>query len=361
MIKILAGIYTPDAGATVRILGQDLPFGSPRDSRLMGLQFVHQALGIIEDLTAVENVALGFGYRRRGRFFINWPEQRRKTKRLLDKLSVEFDINCPVSELRPVDRSAIAIARALDDDDGAAQVLVLDEPTAALPPHEVEALFALVNQARNGGTSVIYVSHRLNEIFQLADRATVLRDGRVQGTVKVGDIDHEALVHMIVGDVTPVAAARPAAAGRTVADPSKVALRVTGLEARRLHGVNLEVAQGEIVGVAGLTGSGREELAGALVGEFPSNVVLENAEGAARGGPDASPGQRPRAGAGSAEPLGRSGHGGVHHRGEHHSPVHAPLRLSRPAAEGGRGRRRQQVDTGARHPPDRIPTASMPS
>jgi ribose transport system ATP-binding protein len=280
MIKILAGIYTPDDGGGVRVLGQELPFGSPRDSRLMGLQFVHQALGIIEDLTAVENVALGFGYRRRGKFFVNWPEQRKKTKRLLDKLSVGFDINCPVSQLRPVDRSAIAIARALDDDDGAAEVLVLDEPTAALPPHEVEALFELVNQARNGGTSVIYVSHRLNEIFQLADRATVLRDGRVQGTVNVRDIDHEELVHMIVGDVKPVTSISPAVSnGKTAMDRSKVALRVTGLEAKRLKGIDFEVALGEIVGVAGLTGSGREELAGALVGEFPSNVVLENIEG----------------------------------------------------------------------------------
>ncbi|HEX4433681.1 MAG TPA: sugar ABC transporter ATP-binding protein [Acidimicrobiales bacterium] len=279
MIKILAGIYTPDDGGTVRVLGKDLPFGSPRDSRLMGLQFVHQALGIIEDLTAVENVALGFGYRRRGRFFINWPEQRKKTKRLLDKLSVEFDINCPVSELRPVDRSAIAIARALDDDDGAAQVLVLDEPTAALPPHEVEALFELVNQARNGGTSIIYVSHRLHEIFELADRATVLRDGRVQGTVNVRDIDNEELVHMIVGDVKPVAAIAPAASNGKKTDHAKVALRVTGLEGRRLKGIDFEVALGEIIGVAGLTGSGREELAGALVGEFPSNVILENIDG----------------------------------------------------------------------------------
>jgi ribose transport system ATP-binding protein len=280
MIKILAGIYTPDDGGVVRVLGEELPFGSPRDSRLMGLQFVHQALGIIEDLTAVENVALGFGYRRRGKFFIDWAEQRKKTKRLLEKLSVEFDINCPVSQLRPVDRSAIAIARALDDDDGAAQVLVLDEPTAALPPHEVEALFELVNQARNGGTSVIYVSHRLNEIFQLADRATVLRDGRVQGTVNVGDIDNEELVHMIVGDVKPVTATSAAVSnGKTAMDRSKVALRVTGLEAQRLKGIDFEVALGEIVGVAGLTGSGREELAGALVGEFPSNVILENIDG----------------------------------------------------------------------------------
>src|SRR6202012_4103293 len=98
--------------------------------------------------------------------------------------------------------------------------LVLDEPTAALPPHEVEALFELVNQARRGGTSVIYVSHRLHEIFQLADRATVLRDGRVQGTVNVADIDTAALVPMIVGAVVSPAAAPAAATGKTAADPS---------------------------------------------------------------------------------------------------------------------------------------------
>jgi ribose transport system ATP-binding protein len=281
LIKILAGIYTPDPDGVVRVSGEELPFGSPRDSRRMGLQFVHQALGIIEDLTAVENVALGFGYRHRAKFLIDWPAQRKKTKRLLDKLSVEFDINCPVSALRPVDRSAIAIARALDDDDGAIQVLVLDEPTAALPPHEVDALFSLVRQARNNGTSVIYVSHRLNEIFELADRATVLRDGKCRGTVMVSDIDHAELVTMIVGNVqlAPSDAPGEQASAGPARQSAKVALRVRGLEAQRLNGVDFEVKVGEIVGVAGLTGSGREELAGALVGERPSHVSIENVDG----------------------------------------------------------------------------------
>lgn len=281
MIKILAGIYTPDPLGVVRVCGEDLPFGSPRDSRRMGLQFVHQALGIIEELTAVENVALGFGYRHRAKFFIDWRSQRKKTLRLLEKLSVEFDINCPVSQLRPVDRSAIAIARALDDDDGAIQVLVLDEPTAALPPHEVAALFSLVRQARNNGTSVIYVSHRLNEVFQLADRATVLRDGKGQGSFLVSDIDHSKLVQMIVGGVQLAPSDSPANSAETAqsAEHSKVALRVKGLSAQRLDGVDLEVKVGEVVGVAGLTGSGREELAGALVGERPSVVELENVDG----------------------------------------------------------------------------------
>jgi ribose transport system ATP-binding protein len=294
LIKVLAGIYTPDAGAVVRVCGEELPLGSPRDSRRMGLQFVHQSLGIIEELTAVENIALGFGYVDHAGVFINWRAQRRKTKRLLGKLSVDFDINCPVSELRPVDRSAIAIARALDDDEGAAKVLVLDEPTAALPPHEVEALFALVRQARSDGTSVIYVSHRLNEIFQLADRTTVLRDGVSQGTVNVKDIDHSTLVRMIVGDDTveahEIALSSTELESREVIrlqslQQEQVALRVRNLVAQRLEGVDFDLKLGEILGVAGLTGSGREELAGALVGERPSHVQLENLDGKRRSDP----------------------------------------------------------------------------
>ena len=294
LIKILAGIYTPDPGGVVRVGGHELPFGSPRDSRRLGLQFVHQSLGIIEGLTAVENIALGFGYVRRPGV-INWPAQRRKTRRLLDKLSIDFDVSCPVSELKPVERSAIAIARALDDDDGQPRVLVLDEPTAALPPHEVEALFALVRQARSDGTSVIYVSHRLNEIFQLAERTTVLRDGVAQGTVNVADIDHATLVAMIVGDdaedaaiessgpplTAPAAPLAPAAQARTPVP----ALRVRGLTAQRLDRVDFDVARGEVLGVAGLSGSGREELAGALVGERASLVSLEVADGRTRRDP----------------------------------------------------------------------------
>ena len=137
--------------------------------------------------------------------FIDWPAQREKTRRLLRKLSVEFDIDAPVSTLRPVDRSAIAIAKALDDDDSEVRVLVLDEPTAALPPHEVELLFGLVRQASEAGTSVIYVSHRLNEIFELADRATILRDGVNQGTVAMSDVDPTELVRMIVGEAVEIA------------------------------------------------------------------------------------------------------------------------------------------------------------
>jgi ribose transport system ATP-binding protein len=277
LIKILAGVYTPDPGSEIAVYGEVLPAGLPRESRRLGLQFVHQALGIIGELSAVENVALGFGYRRRAGVFIDWSSQRKKTKRLLRKLSADFDIDCPVSILRPVDRTAIAIARALDDDDADVRVLVLDEPTAALPPHEVDLLFGLVRQASDAGTSVIYVSHRLNEIFQLADRATILRDGVSQGTVHMRDLEHTELVRMIVGETVHVAG--PAHQSSTVEDDAALALSVSNLVGFRLDDVGFSVRVGEVLGIAGLTGSGREELGGALVGERQANVTLQNGSG----------------------------------------------------------------------------------
>jgi len=273
LIKVLAGVYTPDPGSEISVFGETLRPSLPRESRRLGLQFVHQALGIIGELTAVENIAIGFGYRRRGGVFIDWRSQRTKTRRLLAKLAVEFDIDAPVSVLRPVDRTAIAIARALDDDDAEVRVLVLDEPTAALPPHEVDLLFGLVRQASEAGTSVIYVSHRLNEIFELADRATVLRDGVNQGTVRMSDIDPAELVRMIVGETLEVGGPRAPRAD----SHGDVALSVSNLLGFRLDDIAFEVRAGEVLGIAGLTGSGREELAGALVGEGQASVTLEAA------------------------------------------------------------------------------------
>jgi ribose transport system ATP-binding protein len=277
LIKVLAGIYAPDPGAVITVAGQRLPPGTPRESRRLGLQFVHQALGIVEELTAVENIALGTGYRRRGHALINWRGQREKTARLLAKLSATFDIDCPVASLRPVDRSAIAIARALDDEGGATKVLVLDEPTAALPPSEVQILFSLVRQARDAGTSVIYVSHRLDEIFELAERTTVLRDGIARGTVAITDIDRQGLVELIAGGVAPSPVPSHEAAVRPAI--GQVALAVHDLTGQRLQGVSFSVRTGEVVGIAGLTGSGREELAGALVGGRPSTVRLVDSAG----------------------------------------------------------------------------------
>jgi ribose transport system ATP-binding protein len=273
LIKILAGIYSSDRGSEIRVCGEPLILGSPRESRRVGLRFVHQALGIIDELTAVENIALGSGYSERLGKLIDWKAERARAKRLLARLAVDVDIDRPVSKLRAVERAAIAIARAIDDASGGTRVLVLDEPTAALPQNEVEALFQLVREARSSGAAVIYVSHRLQEVLDLADTATILRDGIRRETMSMASLTHSDLIKAIVGQdlgtepateaeagvVTPI---RPIVASSDTAD----ALYVTDLMSDRLAGVTLAVKTGEILGIGGLTGSGREEIAGAIVG-----------------------------------------------------------------------------------------------
>ena len=164
-----------------------------------------------------------------------------------------------MSILRPVDRAAIAIARALDDDESDVRVLVLDEPTAALPPHEVDLLFGSGPPGSEAGTSVIYVSHRLNEIFELADRATILRDGVSQGTVPMHELDHAELV---AHDRRRGAWTCRAGDKRTRRRPCREGAAGRGRAGCGSMDIDLAVTVGEVLGIAGLTGSGREELAG---------------------------------------------------------------------------------------------------
>jgi ribose transport system ATP-binding protein len=276
LIKILAGYHVPESGARVSVRGQDLHFGSPAESRRAGLRFVHQHLGILDNLNVVENVALASGYARRRSRLIDWDRQARKTERLLAKLGVEIDIWKPVADCRAVERSAIAIARALDDEEGRIHFLVLDEPTAALPPVEVDRLFEVVEEIRAQGIGVVHVTHRLDEISRLADRVTVLRDGRLQGTFDVTTLDRRGLIEIIVGHAVdpspqnPVGPDRPHA--RVPVSTPEV-LAAVGLSSRTLGGVTFRVGAGEVLGVAGLVGSGRDEILYALGGAVPSRAT----------------------------------------------------------------------------------------
>lgn len=289
LIKVLAGYHKPDPGAHVAVAGHDLAFGSPAASLQAGLRFVHQNLGVVDNLTVVENMALASGYARRRSGRIDWPTQAARTTRLLAKLGVDLDVDRPLGECRAVERSAVAIARALDDEAGTIRFLILDEPTAALPPTEVEHLFEVVDEVRSQGIGVIYVSHRLDEIDRLTQRVTVLRDGSSQGTFDTSELDRGGLIELIVGHSVPALAT---AAGRTGAPPAPAAgvlpaLTVRGLASATLVDASFEVARGEILGVAGLAGSGRDELAYALVGAVPATVDhLEVAGRAVLGGLD---------------------------------------------------------------------------
>lgn len=291
LIKVLSGYHLPDPGGSVRVNGVPLTFGAPAESMRLGLRFVHQNLGIIPQMTAVENVALLSGFNVRRGFPIRLREQARRTHELFSRFGVEVDLWRPLSQCRPIDRTIVAIVRALDGLDPNHGVLVLDEPTAALPPHEVQQLFEIVREVRRSGVTTVYVSHRLDEVFELVERVSILRDGIFQGTHAIEELTHTELVRLIVGldaphlraltsDIESVADAvdvrdRPAQVAvtpSTTPSPGLPRLRVSGLSSRWLDGVSLEVRPGEILGVAGLLGSGREELAYALVGACRSTA-----------------------------------------------------------------------------------------
>jgi ribose transport system ATP-binding protein len=259
LIKTLAGYHTPDSGSRAELDGAPFDLGHAVPD---GLRFVHQDLGLVLELNAMDNLALHGGFARGAVGRVRWREQEEETYRVLARFGVDLDIHRPLASATPVERTVVAIAAALQGWQGGHGVLVLDEPTAVLPHDEVERLFAMVREVRSAGTSVLYVSHRLDEIFELADRVTVLRGGRVIATHSVADIDAAGLASEMVGeevdpDYRAPVAARPDA---------PVVLEARDIQGRWLRGVDLDVHRGEILGIAGLAGAGVLELPYVIAG-----------------------------------------------------------------------------------------------
>lgn len=258
LIKILAGYHQPDEGASATVDGEPFELGSASAAHAAGIRFIHQDLALIPDLTVTDNLALGGKYRS-GR----WISDRRESaaaQELLDAWDVKVDAKAPLHTLGQADRTMVAIVRAVQDEVQGSGMLVLDEPTAALPRHEVEYVSKLVRQLRDRGTSILYVTHRLSEVFQLADTVTVLRDGRVTGSREVAGMNHDDLVAMIIGR----------ALGNIYPDiPEPLdnsVLTVDDVRGSSVRTLSLQLREREIVGIAGLTGSGREVVADLLFG-----------------------------------------------------------------------------------------------
>jgi ribose transport system ATP-binding protein len=262
LVKILAGFHTPDGEPAATVDGRGFALGSAEDAAARGIRFVHQELGLILDLGAADNIGLALGYQRGRGGRIAWKTQEQVTDTLLTNFGIHLDPRRPLSAATPVERTAVAIVRAiaglrLNQHDG---LLVLDEPTAALPAREVDQLFELIRTVRDAGTSVLLISHRLDEVMDIADRATVLRMGEVLWDGRVADMSVRAFAKLIAGTETEIGetAHRPPAAEAFADAPCALGLK--GVTGRYLRGVDLEVRAGEIVGIAGLLGSGREEL-----------------------------------------------------------------------------------------------------
>jgi len=268
LIKVLAGYHAPDTGAEISVGGRAVPLHSPAASDAAGLRFVHQDLGLVGSMTAYENLRLGVGYARRAWTAVPWGRRRREAAEALQELGYTIDVEMPVARLTASERTAIAVARAVTGEGPEPHVLVLDEPTANLPGSEIERLFDLVRAVRDRGIAVVLVSHNLGEVFELADTVTVLRNGRHVTTCDVAELDHDSLVEAMIG--------RPLDQLATTTQPPRLppVLEVLGLADGTLQDVSFDVAPGEIVGVCGITGSGREVLASLVFGHGRTSGVV---------------------------------------------------------------------------------------
>jgi ribose transport system ATP-binding protein len=272
LIKVLAGYHQPDPGSAAWVNGAPLTLGDGAAAAATGIRFVHQDLGLVGSVSTVENLALTNGYRTGPARRIKWRDEVKAAREAMHSLGLgDVDVKAPVGSLPPAQRTAVAIARALVGWERGASLLVLDEPTATMPGSDVVRLFEVIHQLKAKGVSILYVSHHLDEVFELADTVTVLRDARKVATHDVKELDHEALIGLIVGRALETTSA-PAT---TVSGTPVVQLR--SLSGGNVHG--LDVRPGEVVGVAGITGSGREHLLGLIAGQLPSDTGTVEIEG----------------------------------------------------------------------------------
>ena len=267
LIKTLSGYFLPDDGSRVIVGAIPLTFGSPEHAHRLGLRFVHQDLGLVDTCSVADNLALVDGFPcRLGT--IRQSEHRRRAEVALARLGLsDLDPSTPVGRLAPAVRTGVAVARALGGTDQAAvSLLVLDEPTAALPAGEVRLLLDIVRAVASAGVGVLYVSHHIDEVFEVADDVTVLRDGRRVVTTTAGALTRAQLInHLIGGELDEVRAASDA----LPPEHGEPVLRVLDLYVGPLRSVSFEVCPGDVVGIAGVTGSGREAVLPAIFGALP--------------------------------------------------------------------------------------------
>src|ERR687894_1954503 len=260
LMKVLAGVHPPDGGE-VKIDGQEVHFSHPVQAQAAGVAIIFQEFNLLPDRTVAENVFVNREPTKRG--VVDIRAMERRTDELLHEVGeVSFGPRTLVRNLSTAQQQIVEIVKAMSLD---AKLLVLDEPTAALAEHEVEVLFTLLRRLRERGLAMLYISHRLREIFAICDRITVLKDGEHVASLPIAEVDTGKLISLMVGrELDGYFPPRG-----TKEELGDVRLKATGVTTPLLRDVSLEVRAGEIVGLAGLQGSGRTELASALFGADP--------------------------------------------------------------------------------------------
>ena len=259
LMKILTGVYTKDAG-TVLVDGVEVNYKNPQEAEKAGIVFIYQELNVLFDLTVEENLFMGKEITK-GFGVVDKKAMHKKAQEVMDKMGVSIPVDAVMSDLSVGQQQMVEICKALMVD---AKVLIMDEPTAALTQSETEALFRVMNSLKAKGVSIVYISHRMEEIWQMCDRITILRDGTYVGTEYIKDITMDDVVKMMIGrEIGERFPARNVKIGEEV-------FRAEGLtHEKRFKDVNFSVHAGEVLGVSGLMGAGRTEVMQAIFGELP--------------------------------------------------------------------------------------------
>ena len=260
LMKVLAGAYRPDGGK-IMLKGKEISFSSPREAQRHGISIIYQEFNLIPDLTVAENIFLGREPQKQ-MGFIDKKMLYDRAKELLENLGVHIDLDLRVSELGVAQQQMVEIAKSLSLN---ADIIIMDEPSAVVSGKELESLFRIIETLKESGKAIIYISHRIDEIFQIADKATVLKDGKLVGTVDTSEVDKPTVVRMMVG--RNLSEAFPS---RGKAGEKKEVLELKNVTRDGiLKNVSLNVRAGEILGIAGLVGAGRSELARVIFGADP--------------------------------------------------------------------------------------------
>lgn len=252
-IKILSGYHLPDGESSVQVGDSWLAFGNPKSTAELGMRFVHQDRGLVDELSIVDNLGLVNGYQ--SKWWISVRNEARLARDLLADFGIDVDGRVNASQLTSVERTILAIGRALHQKDGSSpRVLVLDEPTESLSKPEVELLFRAVRKVVAMGTAVLYVSHNVDEVLSIATTISVLRNGRLVATLDAADLDRDRVIELIVGRKLAQLGTSP------VGSEGESYVQAAGIWGRTVSGASFEIRRGEILGIAGVAGSGSDEL-----------------------------------------------------------------------------------------------------